>query len=599
MDPNVRRVPPGRAAADAEVERLLARARNGSGGAIAVTGRPAPLGRVTGMHVLRATCVCDEADVPFAALHLLVAPHLHRLASLPRHGADALRAALGMAPPHDTGMGESSVIGNALLALLVGLAEREPLLCLVEDARWMDRPSYEVLRSAASGAGDHPIAIVLAGCGADDQASRVAGLMDVARGARASGDLGALREAGRALAAESLGLGDPLRRDRLVVQSWTALAEGDTATGLRMLRGIAGWPLDRCPPRLLPLVADAALLAGDDEAAADAAALAVLGWRHRRGAVAPPGALLLLVRAQILRGAHPEARALIAEGRTAVRGPHAGLDALDACLAAMRGDAECARALAGAVLRTSDDLAARSWAQEALDLLDLVGGAPERLLARHDPEPGRFAEVTRLAGVVEAAVAVGGLGQARDAAAAFERFADACGHPWAQAVVARCRALMVGDGAEEHFERAVRLHRKGGRPFERARTDLLYGQWLRAERRRDEARVRLVSAVDLFERLDAAPWAELARGELRAAGYGEPAPPDGGDRLGRLSPHELKVVRLAAAGATNREIGARLSVSHRTVGYHLNKAFPKLGVASRLELARFALDEPRVEGRAS
>ncbi|MFI6536357.1 AAA family ATPase [Nonomuraea sp. NPDC050547] len=149
----------------------------------------------------------------------------------------------------------------------------------------------------------------------------------------------------------------------------------------------------------------------------------------------------------------------------------------------------------------------------------------------------------------------------------------------------------AGAGVEELFLRAVRLHREGpGRPFERARTELLYGEWLRRARRRSDARTPLRSALEIFERLRAAPWAERARAELRATGDGVPvAEATAAHPRDRLTAQELQVVRLAAEGHSSREIAAQLFLSKRTVEHHLYKAYPKLGVGNRRELARLDL----------
>ncbi|MEV4475166.1 helix-turn-helix transcriptional regulator [Nonomuraea sp. NPDC049504] len=160
----------------------------------------------------------------------------------------------------------------------------------------------------------------------------------------------------------------------------------------------------------------------------------------------------------------------------------------------------------------------------------------------------------------------------------------------------RCRALLA-DGAEAGrlYARAVQLHREDrAQPFERARTELLYETWLRRDRRRNDAREPLHSALEIFERLRAKPWAERAGAELRAAGEARQAQAAAPDLLDRLTPQELNVVRLAAKGLSNRDIGARLFVSPRTVGYHLYNAYPKLGVASRTEIRR-QLELPRRE----
>ena len=129
----------------------------------------------------------------------------------------------------------------------------------------------------------------------------------------------------------------------------------------------------------------------------------------------------------------------------------------------------------------------------------------------------------------------------------------------------------------------MRLHAEVNRPFEHARTALLYGEWLRRARRKAEARAHLRTALETFERLGATPWAERARTELGATGTAAPSQPAPG-ALAELTPQELQIVRLASRGLSNRDIAAQLFLSPRTVGYHLYKAYPKLGVASRGEL---------------
>ena len=102
----------------------------------------------------------------------------------------------------------------------------------------------------------------------------------------------------------------------------------------------------------------------------------------------------------------------------------------------------------------------------------------------------------------------------------------------------------------------------------------------------------LRTALALFDRTGAAPWAERARAELRAAGEPVAASAPAPDRLSLLTPQELQVVRLAASGATNRDIAAQLFISPRTVSHHLYRAFPKLGVTNRTALARLDLVGP-------
>ncbi|MBB2940703.1 DNA-binding CsgD family transcriptional regulator/tetratricopeptide (TPR) repeat protein [Actinoplanes lutulentus] len=116
-------------------------------------------------------------------------------------------------------------------------------------------------------------------------------------------------------------------------------------------------------------------------------------------------------------------------------------------------------------------------------------------------------------------------------------------------------------------------------PFLRARAQLVYGERLRRHRRRAESRTALRAARDTFDAIGTIPWGDRARQELRAAGEtsGHRAP----DAMDRLTPQELQIAHLAAEGLTNREIGQRLYVSHRTVSTHLHRIFPKLGVTSR------------------
>jgi DNA-binding NarL/FixJ family response regulator len=121
-------------------------------------------------------------------------------------------------------------------------------------------------------------------------------------------------------------------------------------------------------------------------------------------------------------------------------------------------------------------------------------------------------------------------------------------------------------------------------PFVRARAQLAYGERLRRRRRQADAREYLRAARDTFEALGVVPWRERARQELRAAG--EASPHRGPEAREQLTGHELHIAQLAAQGLTNKEIGQRLYLSHRTVSSHLYRIFPKLGVSSRSELAR-------------
>ncbi|MFB6838993.1 AAA family ATPase [Streptomyces sp. NPDC056361] len=235
------------------------------------------------------------------------------------------------------------------------------------------------------------------------------------------------------------------------------------------------------------------------------------------------------------------------------------------------------------------------WLTRAQGLLDLGLGRYERALQRFavltgGPHRHLMVSVHSLPDQVEAAVRIDRAADAGPAAERFTHWARATGTAWAEAVELRCRALLATDDteAEELYERALAAHEGDGRPFEEARTRLLYGEWLRRAKRRAAARDALTTALESFERMPAAAWADRARTELRAVGAAPAAPSPSADLVNRLTAQELRVVRLAATGLSNRDIGARLFLSPRTVGYHLSNAYPKLGVTSRAALG--ALD---------
>ncbi|WP_067138687.1 ATP-binding protein [Microtetraspora malaysiensis] len=262
-----------------------------------------------------------------------------------------------------------------------------------------------------------------------------------------------------------------------------------------------------------------------------------------------------------------------------------------AWLAAVQGDdARCAELAASCADHFSITGIANgtAWGEWALALLDLSRGRHTRALDRLEgamagPVRHQIQAVHFAADQVEAAVRAGEPERAKKPMARFEEWAAAARLDWSDAVLHRCLALL--ESREEHYLAALRSH---ARPFERARTELLYGEWLRRERRKREARTYLRAAMETFHRLGARPWGDRASAELRAAGEAVVASADA-DKQADLSPQELQIVRLAVTGLTNREIGARLFISAKTVSYHLYRAFPKLGVSSRVELARLEL----------
>jgi DNA-binding CsgD family transcriptional regulator len=178
--------------------------------------------------------------------------------------------------------------------------------------------------------------------------------------------------------------------------------------------------------------------------------------------------------------------------------------------------------------------------------------------------------------LIDAAVHSDHHDEARVLVAEFELVLERSGSPLLHAGVTYARAVLGDD--EALFARdGLSLY-----PLTRARLLLAHGAWLRRRRRLADSRVPLRAAREAFDALGAAGWGERARQELRASGEtSRRRTPDAWDEL---TPQELQIAQLAAAGLTNREIGERLYLSHRTIGSHLYRIFPKLGVTSRSEL---------------
>ena len=190
--------------------------------------------------------------------------------------------------------------------------------------------------------------------------------------------------------------------------------------------------------------------------------------------------------------------------------------------------------------------------------------------------------------LVEAAARTGG--RCALASAALERLSErtrgASGTDWALGIEARVRALLSeGEAADACYRESIERLGRTRLRAELARAHLLYGEWLRRERRRADAREQLRTAHDMLEAMGMEAFAERARRELRATGETARkrtvATSDA-----ELTAQEAQIARLARDGLSNPEIGARLFISPRTVQYHLRKVFDKLGITSRSQLDR-------------
>ncbi len=194
--------------------------------------------------------------------------------------------------------------------------------------------------------------------------------------------------------------------------------------------------------------------------------------------------------------------------------------------------------------------------------------------------------------LIEALVRLGDTREATRHLVVLAADAGRAGGPAARALAARCRGLIArGPDHEAHFREALALHARSPTPFDQARTALLYGERLRRERRRADARVQLHAALEVFARLGADCWVARAREELDASGFRSRRDVAG---MSRLTPREHQVATTVAGGSTNREAAARLFLSEKTVERHLGNVYRKLGLRSRSQLARWFASEERV-----
>jgi DNA-binding CsgD family transcriptional regulator len=411
-------------------------------------------------------------------------------------------------------------------------------------------------------------------------------------------------------------LADPDRATRMLVQAFhTAWYLGGPAIGdvlarletvtqtpasTALIAAIRGRPVPlptEGEPRELVQSCGAGLVTGQDREVYALATALTAKVRAQGGIGLLPTLLFFLAEAELFHGRHQDAvvsadEALRIARDTGQRQWISQVSAVHALLAALKGDEARCRSLVEESLGQAgigSDAAGQPWTLWALALLDLGHGRAEAALARLiELNEGQYGHqvcaIRSIPDLVEAAVRLGAPERATVAYTKFEAWVTRVEQPWAEALLLRCKALLAPDtAAEEHYLAALSLN---GRPFEHARTVLLYGEWLRRARRKADARIQLRLALEVLERLDAAPWVARTRAELEATGE---ISPQAVERLAtRLTPQELQICRLAGRGLSNKDIAAQLFLSPRTVGYHLYKAYPKLGIVSRGELA--ALD---------
>lgn len=404
-------------------------------------------------------------------------------------------------------------------------------------------------------------------------------------------------EIGRLAAAMPPGTGD---RERFFLDLLIGCGQylsGETGSSARLLRDVVRKAQDFDDSMLITWAGRAAFYLGDDDAAhrLDARAVARARAVGALGDLLPP--LQRLAWSGILQGHWSTAAANASEALRLARetGQH-GLASLPSCwlaiLAAYRGDTTELRShldAAGAVLPEHPMVVASEVVLWARALSEAAAGdgdaAMEHLRRVRSQTVSRMCSLDR----IEIAVTTGHAEEARAWLAGVTATASYTGAPWASARAEHCRALLAGAGeADAHYTESLRQHDAGRRPFERARTELAYGEFLRRDGRRVDARAHLRRALTVFDDLGARPWSERAGQELRASG--ESIRRQGPSALPKLTAQELQVAKLVSRGLSNRQVAAQLFISPRTVDFHLRNVFTKLGVSSRGQLAQRELE---------
>jgi len=585
----------------AVLDGLLGDLRSGRGRALVVrgeagVGKSALLdclaGAAVDMRVVRAVGAESEMELAFAGLHLLCAPLLDRLEELPVPQRDALGVAFGL---REGGAPDRFMVGLAVLTLLSEVAEDRPLLCLVDDAQWLDRASAQVLAFVARRLLAEP-----------DAALARQTYLDAWYAALFAGQFagaGDLQEISRAARSAPLPVGPPRPYDLLLDGLAVLVTEGRAEAApllRRSARIFAEEEIDMAERlRWSPLAVVAAATVWDEECWYAIQAREVQSCREA-GLLAQ---LVIWVQATAVfttwRGDFAEAASLVAEGEAiaaATGTRHAPTGAV--MLGGFRGAETEAVPLIEAVItdaRAAGQGVGVQFPKWVAAILYNGLGRYETALAEAqaaEQAPELHISMWALPELIEAASRTG---QTRLAADALGRLAEATSiaqTDWGQGIYARSRALLSsGEDAERWYrEAADRLSRTGFRP-ELARTHLLYGEWLRREGRRTDARAQLRTAHDMFAAIGMQAFAERARRELVATG--ETARRRTAGPHEQLTPQEAQIARLARAGLSNPEIAAQLFLSPRTVEYHLAKVFTKLDITSRRQLRQALPDSGR------
>jgi DNA-binding CsgD family transcriptional regulator len=455
---------------------------------------------------------------------------------------------------------------------------------------------HEILISAAERSAPEPAVVLLAEATfACFVAGNTAEMLSAAERARATLPADASARC-RFLAAAALGM--------------ARILGGDGAAGAVEIRAaidLAERSAElRADLQLLPWLAMAPIFLRESRAGRALLEEAIAAARARAALSALPWVLLLIARDQATTDRWTLAEASYREGVELARESDQrtelvfGLSGF-AWLQARRGREEQCRAFAEEALALSVELGTGVggiWATAALGELELGGGHAGEALEHFERQRSMLADLgitdvdlDPAVELVDAYVRLGEVDRARPLSAEFRSVAEAKAQPWALARAFRAEGIVAQDGGYvTAFEAALKHHAQTPDEFERARTQLAYGERLRRERNRVLAREQLRDALETFEHLGAHPWADRARAELAATG--ETLRRRDPSTIDELTPQELQIALLLAAGKTTREAAAALFLSPKTIEYHLRHVYLKLDIHSRDELARAVEELP-------
>ena len=578
----------GRSRESSLLRGLLDEARGGQSRVLVVRGEPgvgktelvqSVVSGASGWRVVRTIGVESEVELGFAALHQLCGRSADGLEQLPAPQREALGAAFGLTEGRAP---ERFLVGLAVLSLLSSQAEEGPLLCIIDDAQWLDRESAQVLAFVARRLLTDPIVMLFATRQFEDELRGLPelvleGLTDEEADALLSSVVdGPLNPQLRArIIAETRG--NPLA----LIELPRGLTPADLAVGFgvtdgrpvpKRIEATFARRIERLPPQtqrlLLIAAADplgqadtvwrAADLLGIGPEAADPAAEAELLEIDETARFRHP-----LVRSAVYRMAPPSERRIAHQALADATDPETDPDR-------------------------------RAWHRASVLELGLghYSEALKQGMMVFEVDPWYVCSMN-LGDVIEAAVRSDDLSTAQAALSRLGERAQASQTPWALGLLARGRALTASDeDAEVWYLEALEHLARSEVVTDFARTRLLYGEWLRRQRRRREAREQLRAAYETFLNIGAEAFARRAESELLATGEHARARTE--ETRSELTPQELQVALLAADGQSNVEIAAQLYISPHTVSYHLRKVYTKLGVRSRSHLVKALADAPPV-----